>query len=175
MPARRDIRQRRENEEPIGYARMRKAQVRLVGERALVVEDVDVDFDQVVARVNSHAPEWIDTDGNGEVDLVTHCGWGQGGVWTAPVRWASQPWTPFGLLVVRGGEGEQPPPIGVVEIKRNKDDRTPYRTLEIDRLLLARPLPPGRYHVTCKPADGSSRPDRRIEIVADERTVIPWP
>ena len=42
-------------------------------------------IEQEVARINSHAAEVIrDIDGNW---YVSHCGWGQGGVYLAPLQW----------------------------------------------------------------------------------------
>lgn len=42
-------------------------------------------IENLVAKINSHAAEVIrDTDGNW---FVSHCGWGQGGVWLAPLQW----------------------------------------------------------------------------------------
>lgn len=42
-------------------------------------------IDQEIARINSHAAEVIrDVDGSW---YVSHCGWGQGGVYLAPLKW----------------------------------------------------------------------------------------
>jgi hypothetical protein len=42
-------------------------------------------IENLVAKINSHAAEVIrDTDGNW---FVSHAGWGQGGVWLAPLQW----------------------------------------------------------------------------------------
>jgi arabinan endo-1,5-alpha-L-arabinosidase len=45
---------------------------------------VDFQLSQQVGHINSHAAEIINDDGDW---WISHCGWGEGGVWLAPLQW----------------------------------------------------------------------------------------
>ena len=54
---------------------------------SVLVSDDPMHFDVAdrVATIDAHAAEVIVDEHGGW--WVTHCGWGQGGVWLAPLRW----------------------------------------------------------------------------------------
>ena len=56
------------------------------GTRVLASDDpLHFDLDGQVGFIDAHASEVVvDTDGS---TWVSHCGWGQGGVFLAPLRW----------------------------------------------------------------------------------------
>ena len=124
-----------------------------------------VDADHVVARIDSHAPEWIRSTNEADVpDFVTHCGWGQGGVHLAPVKWVGQRWWRFGLLVVRRADQASPVRVKVYRPGRKKA----YRTFALSGASGAWALPPGRYRLGI---DGQAPAEATpIEIMADQRT-----
>ncbi len=131
------------------------------------------DFDQIVARINAHAPEWVQI-GAEAPGYVTHCGWRQGGFYVARVRWEHRPWTVFGLLVVRevADVGELPARIIV---RRKDEDKAPYRTFQVRERVASCPLPPGRYRVTVQYGKGSSDGPFSVEVTADERVYLDRP
>jgi len=146
------------------------------------------DADQVVARIDSHAPEWVHVDAEEKGDIllfkksrmspfspnfVTHCGWKQGGVYLAPVRWETEAWWPFGLLVLR--QGATKADLVEVSIRCRDTDKVPYRTWRVDKWPTAYALPPGRYRVAAQAGGGKAMAPVSIEIVADERTYLDVP
>jgi len=131
------------------------------------------DPDLLITRIETHAPEWIQT-GPGPPAYVTHCGWREGGFYIAPVRWEHRPWTVFGLLVVRDGASTGGHST-TVAVRRKDKDRTPYRTFEIRQRVASYPLPPGRYRVTARRGDESSLGPFPIEVMADQRVYLDLP
>lgn len=63
----------------------RPSQEYYVGTDVFVSDDpFHFEINNRVGHINSHALEVVSDDG---VDYVTHCGWGQGGVYLAPLAW----------------------------------------------------------------------------------------
>jgi len=125
--------------------------------------------DHLVARIDAHAPEWVATKPNEAPTYLTHCGWKQGGLYIAPVRWETVQWDPFGLLVIHLKPNQLPARI---EVRRKPKEREPYRTFSAAERTTCHALPPGRYHVSVRPASDATIGPVPIEIIADERTRV---
>ena len=136
------------------------------------VDPRSFDADHIVAQIDAHASEWIETN-EGPPSHVTHCGWRQGGFFIAPVRWERRPWDVFGLLVVRRA-GDRDAAVRI-EVRRRDADGDPYRAFWLAGGAASYALPPGRYRVGARLPDGTTVGPVSTEVVADRRVYLDLP